>query len=55
MRRPLIGAKGFSKLSLNKGEQAQRRSWRLAKGRTSCVCEKEKKKRKEKECEEDCF
>ncbi len=30
---------------IGQGEQAQGRSWRLAKGRTSCVCEKEKKKK----------
>ncbi len=40
---------------IGQGEQAQGRSWRLAKGRTSRVCEKEKKRRKENECEEDCF
>ncbi len=40
---------------IGQGEQAQGRSWRLAKGRTSCVCEEEKKKRKADECEEDCF
>ncbi len=29
---------------IGQGEQAQGRSWRLTKGRTSYVCEKEKKK-----------
>jgi hypothetical protein len=40
---------------IGQGEQAQGRSWRLAKEKTSGVCEKEKKRKKEKECEEDCF
>ncbi len=40
---------------IGQGEQTQGRSWRLAKGRTSWVCEKKKKKRKENECEEDCL
>ncbi len=43
------------KAFIGQGEQAQGRSWRVAKERTSCVCEKEKKRRKENECEEDCF
>ncbi len=38
---------------IGQGEQAQGWSWRLAKERTSCVCEKKKKKKNE--CEEDCF
>ncbi len=32
---------------IGQGEQAQGRSWRLTKGRTSGVCEKEEKKKKE--------
>ncbi len=40
---------------IGQGEQAQGRSWRLAKERTSSVCEERKKKRKVDECEEDCF
>ncbi len=34
-------------------EQAQGRSWRLAKGKTFCVCGK--KKRRRKRCEEEFF
>ncbi len=30
---------------IGQGEQAQGRSWKLAKERTTCVCEKEKKKK----------
>jgi hypothetical protein len=30
---------------IGQGEQAQGRSWRLAKERTSCVCEEGKKKK----------
>ncbi len=30
---------------IGQGEQAQERSWKLAKGRTSCVCEEGKKKK----------
>ncbi len=33
---------------IGQGEQAQGRSWRLAKERTSGVCEKEKKKKEGK-------
>ncbi len=36
---------------IGQGEQAQRRSWRLAKGRTSCVCGKKEKRRRR--CEEE--
>ncbi len=45
------------KAFIGQGEQAQGRSWRLAKKRTYCVCEegKKRKKRKENECEEDWF
>ncbi len=38
------------KAFIRQGEQAQRRSWRFAKERTSCVCGKKKMKRR---CEEE--
>ncbi len=36
---------------IGQGEQAQGRSWRLAKERTSCVCGKKEKRRRR--CEEE--
>ncbi len=45
----------YFEVFMGQGEQAQGRSWRLAKGKTYCVCKKKKKKRKENECEENCF
>ncbi len=34
---------------IGQGEQAQGRSWRLAKGRTSCVCGKKERRRRRSE------
>ncbi len=39
---------------IGQGEQAQGRSWRLAKERTSYVW-KRKKERRRRKCEESCF
>jgi hypothetical protein len=46
MRRPLIGTKDFEAF-IGQGEQAQRRSWRLAKGKGSLVYVEKKKKKNE--------
>jgi hypothetical protein len=40
---------------IGQGEQAQGRSWRLAKGGLLVYVKKRKKRRKENEWEEDCF
>jgi hypothetical protein len=50
MRRPLIRARDF-KAFIGQGEQAQRRSWRLTKGKDFLVYGEKKKKRRMK-CEE---
>jgi hypothetical protein len=52
MRRPLIGAKGFQ-ASIEQGEQAQRRSWRLTK-RKNIVCMREGGRKRIMKCEKGC-